>query len=80
MEWEGPLASDAERSQRSRFLPASFDDAAAVRDALGRFCEQARNGKKVVARGTVESVETKEGEYFHLILGNRPSDHMILAR
>jgi predicted nucleotidyltransferase len=46
----------------------------------GRFCEQARNGQKVVARGTVESVRTKDGEYFHLILGNRPSDHMILAR
>ena len=46
----------------------------------GRFCEQARNGEKVVARGTIESVKTKEEEYFHLILGNKPSDHMILAR
>jgi len=45
----------------------------------GRFCEQAQNGEKVVARGTIESVKTKEDEYFHLILGNRPSDHMILA-
>ena len=46
----------------------------------GRFCEQARNGEEVIARGTVESVETEKEKYFRLILGNKPSDYMILAR
>jgi predicted nucleotidyltransferase len=46
----------------------------------GRFCEQARNGERVIARGKVERVQ-KRGEkgYFRLLLGNKPSDHMILA-
>lgn len=46
----------------------------------GRFCEQARNGEEVIAHGTVESVETEKEKYFRLILGNKPSDYMILAR
>lgn len=46
----------------------------------GRFCEQARNKEKVTAHGTVESVKTKEEEYSHLILGNKPSDYMVLAK
>jgi hypothetical protein len=42
----------------------------------GRFCEQARNGEEVVARGMVESVETKREKYFRLLVGNKPSDYM----
>jgi len=46
----------------------------------GRFCEQARNGEIVIARGKVERVKKLEGtEYFRLLLGNKPSDYMILA-
>jgi predicted nucleotidyltransferase len=47
----------------------------------GRFCEQARMGELVVARGKVERVmDRRHGrEYFRLLLGNHPSDFMILA-
>jgi len=45
----------------------------------GRFCEQARNGETVIAQGKVELVKDREREYHRLLLGNRASDHMILA-
>ncbi len=46
----------------------------------GRFCEQAKIGEAVIAEGKVERVQ-QEGmrEHFRLLLGNKPSDHMILA-
>jgi len=45
----------------------------------GRFCEQAKNGEVVVARGKVERVQRAEKpEYYRLLLGNKVSDHMIL--
>jgi len=46
----------------------------------GRFCEQARKGEKVIACGKVERVhEIDDGEYFRLVLGNKPSDSMVLV-
>jgi predicted nucleotidyltransferase len=46
----------------------------------GRFCEQAENGEAVVAQGKLERVQNKSGEVrFRLLLGNKPSDFMILA-
>jgi predicted nucleotidyltransferase len=47
----------------------------------GRFCEQARVGEAVIARGKLERVIDKRRglEYFRLLLGNKPSDFMILA-
>jgi len=47
----------------------------------GRFCEQARIGELVIAQGKVERVmdNCQNREYFRLLLGNKPSDHMILA-
>ena len=47
----------------------------------GRFCEQAMKGEAVVAQGKVEKVtRTRNGhEYYRLILGNHPSDHMTLS-
>jgi len=46
----------------------------------GRFCEQARKGEQVIARGKIERVHKLNGrEYFRLLLGNKPSDYMILA-
>ena len=46
----------------------------------GRFCEQARNGETVVAQGKVERVQKLgEREHYRLLLGNKISDHMILA-
>jgi len=46
----------------------------------GRFCEQAKKGETVIAQGKVEKLQ-KEGEREHhrLLLGNKASDHMILA-
>jgi len=47
----------------------------------GRFCEQAKSGEVVVAQGKVERLQG-EGcrEHFRLLLGNKVSDHMILAQ
>lgn len=47
----------------------------------GRFCEQAKKGKVVIAQGKVEHVidNGQNREYFRLLLGNKPSDYMILA-
>lgn len=46
----------------------------------GRFCEQAKNGETVIAQGKVELMQ-KEGECgrYRLLLGNKVSDHMVLA-
>jgi predicted nucleotidyltransferase len=46
----------------------------------GRFCEQARTGEKVIARGMVENVKTYGSEHFRLIIGNKPSDYLILVK
>jgi hypothetical protein len=46
----------------------------------GRFCEQSEKGEVVVAQGKLERVRNKKGEeHFRLLLGNTPSDFMILA-
>jgi predicted nucleotidyltransferase len=47
----------------------------------GRFCEQARTSETVVAQGKVERVtDNKQNrEHFRLLLGNQPSDYMVLA-
>jgi predicted nucleotidyltransferase len=46
----------------------------------GRFCEHAENGEVVVAQGKLERMQNKQGEVcFRLLLGNKPSDFMILA-
>ena len=48
----------------------------------GRFCEQAENGESTEAQGKVELVtNNKSGsEHYRLILGNKPSDYMVLLR
>jgi len=47
----------------------------------GRFCEQAKNGEAIEAQGKVELVTNKKtgGEFYRLILGNKPSDYMVLS-
>lgn len=46
----------------------------------GRFCEQAKNGEVIVAQGKLERMRNKDGkESFRLLLGNRPSDFMIMV-
>ncbi len=48
----------------------------------GRFCEQAKKGEAITAQGKVERVidKRKEREYYRVILGNKPSDYMVLSR
>lgn len=46
----------------------------------GRFCEQARKGEAIIAQGKIEKVQERrksKGSY-RLLLGNRPSDYLIL--
>ncbi len=47
----------------------------------GRFCEQARVGETVIVRGKLEHVtDNRDGRvHYRLLLGNKPSDSMILA-
>jgi hypothetical protein len=47
----------------------------------GRFCEQATRGETVIAQGKIERVTDlkRHQEYFRLLIGNKPSDYMILA-
>jgi len=45
----------------------------------GRFCEQAKSGEIVIANGKVERVQQQgKDDHFRLLLGSKPSDHMIL--
>jgi len=48
----------------------------------GRFCEQAKKDERVTVQGKVERVinKKKEREYYRIILGNKPSDYMVLSR
>jgi predicted nucleotidyltransferase len=48
----------------------------------GRFCAQAKKGESIVAQGKVERVtdKKKESEYYRIILGNKPSDYIVLSR
>ena len=48
----------------------------------GRFCEQAENGEAVEAQGKVELVTNNKtgSEHYRLILGNKPSDYIVLLR
>jgi len=47
----------------------------------GRFCEQAVNGEEIESQGKVELVTNNKngGEYYRLIIGNQPSDYMVLS-
>jgi len=47
----------------------------------GRFCEQAKTDEAVTAQGKVERVVDSRcrREYYRLLLGNKPSDYMILT-
>ncbi|MCK4669370.1 hypothetical protein KAT21_04555 [Candidatus Bathyarchaeota archaeon] len=45
----------------------------------GRFCEQARSGEVILARGKAERVmdNRQDRQYFRLLLGNKSSDYFI---
>jgi predicted nucleotidyltransferase len=46
----------------------------------GRFCEQAKTGETIAAQGKIEKVTDRRTNrtHFRLLIGNSPSDHMIL--
>ena len=47
----------------------------------GRFCEHAKSGETVIAEGKLERIQQKgKRDYFRLLLGSKPSDHMILTK
>ncbi|MCX8150675.1 MAG: hypothetical protein N3D85_04150 [Candidatus Bathyarchaeota archaeon] len=48
----------------------------------GRFCEQAKIGEKITAQGKIEHVTDKRNmhEYYRVIIGNKPSDYMVLSK
>jgi len=47
----------------------------------GRFCEQAQAGHAVLAFGTLEQVQTRDGHTWHrVLLGNHPEDTMLTRR
>ncbi len=57
---------------------AAVKDVAEIVSYRGRFCEQARAGDKIQARGTLERVQAKDGRVWHrLLLGNHPDDIML---
>jgi len=43
----------------------------------GRFCEQAFQGERVQARGRVERVVNRWGEWCRMVVGESPSDHLV---
>jgi predicted nucleotidyltransferase len=47
----------------------------------GRFCQQAKTGEVVVVQGKIEQVKftTSIPEHYRLIIGNNPSDYMVLS-
>ena len=46
----------------------------------GRFCEQAKKDEIIEAQGKIERVTDKKGEiHYRIILGNTPSDYMVLS-
>jgi predicted nucleotidyltransferase len=46
----------------------------------GRFCQQAANTQAIEAQGKIEQVINKKNlsEYYRLIIGNKPSDYIVL--
>jgi predicted nucleotidyltransferase len=45
----------------------------------GRFCEQARTGQKVLARGILEKVTDEHGITHRLVVGENPSDSLVVV-
>mgnify|MGYP006910769107 CR=1 FL=1 len=44
----------------------------------GRFCEQAKEGEKILAKGKIERVVTREGEAYYRLLLGRSGDFMVV--
>jgi hypothetical protein len=74
------LTPCAYKIAKVRVLEGANKPVSEIASFRGRFCEQAENGEVVVAQGKLERMQNKSGEVrFRLLLGNQPSDFMILA-
>lgn len=62
------------------FAKTKLADITEIVSFRGRFCEQAKKLETVVAQGKVESVtdSKRNCEHFRLLIGNKPSDNMVL--
>ncbi|MHA1669857.1 MAG: hypothetical protein ACTSV5_04670 [Promethearchaeota archaeon] len=49
-----------------------------VNSYRGRFCEQAKDGEKVLVEGKIERVNYKETEYYRILLTDQTLDKMII--
>ena len=44
----------------------------------GRFCEQAHTGERIRARGSLERVVDQRGDDYRLVVGEDPSDYLVV--
>jgi predicted nucleotidyltransferase len=44
----------------------------------GRFCEQAKDGEKVLVEGKIEKVNYKDSEFYRILLTDQTLDKMVL--
>jgi predicted nucleotidyltransferase len=61
--------------------PKLDDPITEIASFRGRFCEQAKIGEVVTAKGKVERVTDKKlkRHYYRIIIGNKPADFMSLS-
>jgi len=61
---------------------AKLEPISEITSFRGRFCEQAQKDEIVTAQGKVEHVTDKRNgkTYYRIILGNQPSDYMMLSQ
>jgi predicted nucleotidyltransferase len=65
--------------ERVHVLEGSKEPVSEIASFRGRFCEQAEDGEVIIAQGKLERMQNENGEVrFRLLLGNKPSDFMIL--
>jgi len=66
--------TDAElRGRRLRHVPTQ------IVSFRGRFCEQARRGDRIFAKGNLERIIDERGETYRLVIGEDPRDCLMLV-
>lgn len=61
---------------RYRIEDSSIEGVEQIVSLRGRFCEQVQKGDSITARGTVEKVLCKTGEYYQMMLGDH-GDYLL---
>jgi uncharacterized protein len=90
----GKIVANIDDSSDSLFTPCTYQlkdvavvegpQLASIKEIVsfrGRFCQQATTTEAIEAQGKVELVTYKKNssEHYRLIIGNKPSDYMVLA-